>query len=71
MPVLVANSESQDDPAPGLRHPPYLRRGLYNVSRFQAVEFEPKDGRRFRLGTDEPEPLIRAVTVNIGQSAHA
>lgn len=38
---------------------------LYNVSGFQAVEFQMKDGKRFKLGTDEPEELVRAVWMQI------
>lgn len=34
---------------------------LYNVSGFQAVEFKLKDGKKLRLGTDEPEKLARGV----------
>ncbi len=38
---------------------------LYNVSGFQAVEFELRDGKKFRLGTDEPEKLMQAVSMLI------
>ena len=34
---------------------------LYNVSGLSAVEIMAKDGRRIRLGTDEPEALKRAI----------
>ncbi len=34
---------------------------LWNVSGFQAVELELKDGNRFRIGTDEPEVLLDAI----------
>jgi hypothetical protein len=34
---------------------------LYNVSGLQAVEVRLKDGRSFRLGTDEPDVLRRAI----------
>lgn len=40
---------------------------LYNVSGFQAVEFELRDGKRFRLGTDEPEALVQALSVHLAQ----
>ncbi len=43
----------------GIRYTPYG--WLYNVSGLRAVEIELKDGKRFRLGTDEPEQLIRAI----------
>ena len=34
---------------------------LYNVSGWEAVEITLRNGRRFCLGTDEPEDLIRAI----------
>ena len=34
---------------------------VWNVSGFRAVELVMKDGRRFRIGTDEPEALVRAI----------
>jgi hypothetical protein len=34
---------------------------LYNVSGFGGVEVTMNDGKRFRLGTDEPEELARAI----------
>jgi hypothetical protein len=34
---------------------------IYNVSGFQAVEIFMKDGRRLRIGTDEPEILRRVI----------
>jgi hypothetical protein len=34
---------------------------LYNVSGWQAVEITLRDGRRFSLGTDEPEDLVKAI----------
>jgi len=40
------------------------------IWRQKPSEFKLKDGKRFRLGTDEPEALIRAVTVNTGQTTH-
>ena len=35
---------------------------LYNVSGLSAVQVRLKSGKRFRLGTDEPEELVRAIT---------
>ena len=35
---------------------------VYNVSGRSAVEVNLKDGTRLRLGTDEPEALVRAIT---------
>ncbi|HEX7518391.1 MAG TPA: hypothetical protein VF345_14010 [Chthoniobacterales bacterium] len=34
---------------------------LYNVSGWKAVEITLRDGRRFCLGTDEPENLLKAI----------
>ena len=34
---------------------------LYNVHGLEAVEIIQKDGKRFRLGTDEPEALASAL----------
>jgi hypothetical protein len=34
---------------------------LYNVSGFQAVEIHLKRGKRFLLGSDEPEKLVMAL----------
>ena len=34
---------------------------LYNVSGFKAVEIILNDGKKFRLGTDEPDKLCQAI----------
>jgi hypothetical protein len=34
---------------------------LYNVSGWKAVEITLRNGRRFCLGTDEPEDLVKAI----------
>jgi hypothetical protein len=34
---------------------------LYNVSGWEAVEITLRNGRRFCLGTDEPENLLKAI----------
>lgn len=34
---------------------------LYNLEGLDAVEIEKKDGRVFRIGTDEPQALIRVI----------
>jgi hypothetical protein len=40
----------------------YCRFGwLYNVSGYDAVAIRLKNGKRFALGTDEPEALVAAV----------
>ncbi|MBC8527479.1 MAG: hypothetical protein H8D22_11625 [Candidatus Cloacimonetes bacterium] len=38
---------------------------LYNVSGFHAVELEMKGGRKYRIGTDEPEKLIDILNLII------
>ncbi len=37
---------------------------LWNVSGFQAVELTLTNGKRFRIGTDEPDLLVRAIQIN-------
>lgn len=37
---------------------------LWNVSGRQAVELTLKGGKRFRIGTDEPEALVKAIQTN-------
>jgi hypothetical protein len=41
---------------------------LYNVSGYQAVELLMHDGRRVRVGTDEPDTLCRAIVAFRGGS---
>jgi hypothetical protein len=36
---------------------------MFNVSGLDAVEIELKNGGKFRIGTDEPEELARAIQV--------
>ncbi len=38
---------------------------LFNVSGKEAVQLEMKDGRRYRIGTDEPEKLAEAIRVRL------
>jgi len=35
---------------------------LYNVSGLDAVQIQLRSGRRFRIGTDDPEGLINAIS---------
>ena len=42
---------------------------LWNVSGFDAVELDLPEGRRFRIGTDEPEALVRAISQAKGVSS--
>ncbi len=39
---------------------------LYNVSGLLAVEIEMKSGKKYRIGTDEPEKLVKAIQESIG-----
>lgn len=34
---------------------------LYNISGFMAVELVMKDGKKYRIGTDDPEGLLNAI----------
>jgi hypothetical protein len=34
---------------------------VFNVSGLSAVELRMKNGRRYRIGTDDPEGLVRAI----------
>lgn len=43
----------------GMRYIPHGR--LWNVWGLDAVELQLKNGTRFRIGTDEPEALLRAL----------
>ena len=42
---------------------------LWNVSGLDGVELALRDGRRFRIGTDEPEALARALETVLGPPA--
>jgi hypothetical protein len=37
---------------------------LWNVSGLQAVELKLKNGKTFRIGTDEPDLLVKAIQIN-------
>ncbi len=38
---------------------------LWNVSGFRAVELTLKNSKRFRIGTDEPDLLVKAIQSNM------
>ncbi|MBE7466405.1 MAG: hypothetical protein HS116_23290 [Planctomycetes bacterium] len=42
---------------------------MWNVSGLDAVELEFRDGRRFRIGTDDPSGLARALEARLVQAA--
>ena len=42
---------------------------LYNVSGFSAVELEMVDGKKNRIGTNEPEKLEEAVRAALGKKS--
>lgn len=39
---------------------------LFNVSGLDAVEIEMASGKKYRIGTDEPDEVLEAVQANIG-----
>jgi len=48
----------------------WIRGGwLYNVSGFDAVEIKLKNGRRYRIGTDQPRELLAAIESGIAASS--
>ncbi len=46
----------------GIRLWLWPRMCIYNVSGFDAVEIKMKSGKTYRIGTDEPKELKRAIT---------
>ena len=38
---------------------------LFNVSGLQAVEIFLRSGKKYRIGTDEPERLVEAIRANL------
>lgn len=46
-----------------------MRGMLYNVSGRDAVEIQLDDGRRFRLGTDDPEGLVAALRSRVARKS--
>ena len=40
---------------------------LYNVSGFDAVEVTLTGGKKFRIGTDDPQGLLRAIQLGTGR----
>jgi len=47
----------------------WIRKGsLWNVWGLDAVELDLTNGRRFRIGTDEPDELLAAIRALIGAS---
>ena len=51
----------------GIRY--YLNGWLYNVAGLDAVELTFKNGKKTRIGTDEPEKLAKAIREAMGQMA--
>lgn len=45
----------------GIRFWFWPRMTIYNVSGFDAVEIKMKNGKVYRIGTDEPEKLVEAL----------
>ncbi len=40
---------------------------MYNISGLDAVEISMKDGRAYRIGTDEPERLCNAIQLHLNK----
>lgn len=51
----------------GIRLWLWPRMCIYNVSGYDAVEIKTKNGNTYRIGTDEPKNLKRAITQAIKQ----
>jgi len=51
----------------GIRYTPHG--WMFNVWGLRAVEVSFRCGRRFRIGTDEPDRLARAINERVGRSA--
>ncbi|MFH1142616.1 MAG: hypothetical protein V1695_02790 [Candidatus Uhrbacteria bacterium] len=49
----------------GIRYWVRPKMWIFNVSGFDAVEIKMKNGKVFRIGTDEPEALEQAITQSI------
>ncbi len=50
----------------GIRRTPHG--WLYNISGLSAVEIQMKNGKKYRIGTDEPKSLEHAITQTIKQT---
>lgn len=44
---------------------------LFNVSGFHAVQIEMRTGKKYRIGTDEPDKLARTINQSIGNHTPA
>ena len=51
----------------GIRFTP--RGWLFNVSGFSAIELQMKNGKRYRIGTDDPNNLVKAVDEALNQAS--
>ena len=49
----------------GIRGWPWPKMWIYNVSGFDAVEIKLKNGKTYRIGTDEPQKLEQAILRSI------
>jgi hypothetical protein len=52
----------------GIRYWFWPRMWIYNVSGFDAVELKTKDGRIYRIGTDDPANLEQAIRMALSQT---
>ena len=51
----------------GIRFTP--RGWLFNVSGFSAIELQMKNGKRYRIGTDDPDNLAEALDEAVNQAS--
>jgi hypothetical protein len=45
----------------GIRYWPWSHMWIFNISGFDAVEIKMKNGKTYRIGTDEPEKLEHSI----------
>lgn len=50
----------------GIKRSLWQKMWIYNVSGFNAVEIRMKNGKTYRIGTDEPKKLEQAIINRIG-----
>ena len=51
----------------GIRFTP--RGWLFNVSGFSAIELQMKNGKRYRIGTDDPDNLAAALDETLNEES--
>lgn len=51
----------------GIRYNPFKKLVIYNVSGFDAVELELKNGHKIRIGTDDPKKLSDVISKSLSK----